>query len=465
MKRISKGLLFIFILILGISISVYAEDANNIESNKLASIKLDGHELEFFNEDVNNYEITVESDVSKINITATKKDDKAEVTGDIGEKKLDYGLNKFSIKVSSNSGNENIYHLDITREDARSDNNTLKSLTLSTGDIKFKSDVTSYSINVDNNVEKITIKSELSDIKSRYVEDYRNKEIELVEGSNKVEIKIISEKGDIKIYTLNINRALSGNNSLKSLKVNDDKIKLVENEFIYDVTVENEVSEVAIDVVTNDTKATVNLEDKYELQVGINEIKIKVIAANGSEASYILNITRKKILSRDSLLTNIRIKGYDLNFKQDVKVYNLKINDEESLEISTLKEDENAVVEIEGNKDLIDGSIIKINVKAEDGSFTRYFINIEKKKKGISPVLIILIVLFILLGGCIGLILYRKNKKDKKEFSTKDFEKSETKEIVEIPSDENKIKDTYIGAHEMTDEASDNETIDKEKDI
>ena len=465
MKRISKGLLFIFILILGISISVYAEDANNIESNKLTSIKLDGHELEFFNEDVNNYEITVESDVSKINITATKKDDKAEVTGDIGEKKLDYGLNKFSIKVSSNSGNENIYHLDITREDARSDNNTLKSLTLSTGDIKFKSDVTSYSINVDNNVEKITIKSELSDIKSRYVEDYRNKEIELVEGSNKVEIKIISEKGDIKIYTLNINRALSGNNSLKSLKVNDDKIKLVENEFIYDVTVENEVSEVVIDAVTNDTKATVNLEDKYELQVGINEIKIKVIAANGSEASYILNITRKKILSRDSLLTNIRIKGYDLNFKQDVKVYNLKINDEGSLEISTLKEDENAVVEIEGNKDLIDGSIIKINVKAEDGSFTRYFINIEKKKKGISPVLIILIVLFILLGGCIGLIFYRKNKKDKKEFSTKDFEKSETKEIVEIPSDENKIEDTYIGAHEMTNEASDNETIDKEKDI
>ena len=447
MKRVSKSLLFIFILILGLSFNVFADDTNN----KLTSIKLDGHELEYFNEDVNEYEITVESDVDKINVTVTKKDDKSTVNGDIGENKLNYGLNKLSINVTSESGSKNTYHLDITREDARSSDNTLKTLIISKGNIDFKPSVTSYNINVSNEVDKINIKSTLSDNKSRYVEDYQNRDVELVEGSNKIEIKVISEKGDIRIYTLNINRALSSNNSLKSLKVNDEKIKLIENKFSYDITFENEVSEVVINAVTNDSKATVKLEDKYELQVGINEFNIKVVAANGQEASYILNITRKKILSRDSLLRNIRIKGYNLNFKQDVKVYNLKINDEDSLEISTLKEDENATVEIEGNKDLIDGSIIKINVKAEDGSYTRYFINIEKKKKGISPVIIILIILFILLMGCVGLIFYRKNKKNKSVFNTKDFDK-ETK--VEIPNNE-EDENTYIGAHEKMDDNDD----------
>ena len=447
MKRVSKSLLFIFILILGLSFNVFADDTNN----KLSSIELDGHELEYFSEDVNEYEITVESNVDKINVTVTKKDDKSTVTGNIGENKLSYGLNKLSINVTSESGSKNTYHLNITREDARSSDNTLKTLIISKGNIDFKPSVTNYNINVSNEVDKINIKSSLSDNKSRYIEDYQNRDVELVEGSNKVEIKVISEKGDIKIYTLNINRALSGNNSLKSLKVNDEKIKLSENQFTYDITFENNVSEVIINAITSDSKATVKLEDKYELQVGINEFNIKVVAANGQEASYILNITRKKILSRDSLLRNIRIKGYNLNFKQDVKVYNLKINDEDSLEISTLKEDENATVEIEGNKDLIDGSIIKINVKAEDGSYTRYFINIEKKKKGISPVIIILIILFILLIGCIGLILYRKNKKNKSEFNTRDFDKEMKVEIPNNEEDEN----TYIGAHEKTVEHDD----------
>ena len=337
----------------------------------------------------------------------------------------------------------------------------MKTLSISTGDIKFKPDVLGYNINVANDINKITIKSSLTDTKSRYIEDYQNREIELIEGSNKIEIKIMSEKGDIKIYTLNINRALSGNNSLKSLKINDEKIKLVENEFIYNVSFENDVDRITIDAVTNDSKATVKVEDVYELQVGINEFTIKVVAPNGKEASYIINVTRKKLLSKDSLLTNIKIKGYNLEFNQNVRVYNLRIKDEDSLEITTFKEEENATVEIEGNKDLINGSIIKINVKAEDGTFTRYFINIEKGQKGISPVIIILIVLLILLAGCVGTIIYRKKKKEKNNFDKIDDTSIKTVEfnIPMEPEITNENDDTnYIARHE-------NDESDEKKDI
>ena len=403
---------------------------NKSTNNKLSSLKIDGHDLEYFNENTNDYDITVESNVEKINISATKKDSRATMTGDIGEKKVEYGTNKFSITITSESGATNVYNLNIIRVDSRSNVNTLKTLTVSSGELIFKPDILEYTVNVENEVEKLTITSSLTDEKSKYVEDYRNKEMTLVEGSNKVEIKVVSEKGEEKTYILNINRALSSNNSLKSLKVNDEKIKLLENEFIYNYEVENEVDEVVITAITNDAKATVKLDDSYPLEVGENEINIKVIAASGQEASYILNITRKKILSKDSLLTSLKIKGYEIDFKPTVTLYNLKIDESvQSLEITTTQEDTNATVEIEGNKNLENGSIIKINVKAEDGTFTRYFINIEKGSSGISPVIIILIVLLLILGGCIGIIFYRKKKKEEQEFDKLD-DKNEVKNDI-----------------------------------
>ena len=410
--------------------------------NTLSSIKINGMELDSFNENTNNYELEVESNVEKANIEVTKKDSKSTITGSYGENKLVYGENKFSINVVSESGATNTYNITVNRVDGRSSVNTLKSLTLSSGSIKFKPETTEYNIIVENEVDKLTIKSTLTDSKSKYVEDYSNKEIELVEGSNKVEIKVVSEKGEERVYTLNINRSLSSNNSLKSLKINDEKIELKENEFIYNLIVESDVDEVVLKAEANDSKATVKLDSSYPLEEGENEIKVVVVAADGKEASYIINITRSKLLSKDSLLTSLKIKGYELDFKQNITTYDLKVKDEDNeLDITTTTEDENATVEIEGNKDLENGSIIKINVKAEDGSFTRYFINVEKGSSGISPIIIIILVLLLLLGLCLGIIFYRKKKKENAKFDKLDQEKNEPikeekEEVVENKTSE-----------------------------
>ena len=73
-------------------------DSNTVDTNaksnenRLASIKLDDHELEFFNENVLEYDIEVEKEVESIKISATKKDDKAVIGGDLGDQKLEqYG--------------------------------------------------------------------------------------------------------------------------------------------------------------------------------------------------------------------------------------------------------------------------------------------------------------------------------------------------------------------------------------
>ena len=416
--------------------------------NRLSSIKIDGNSIENFSEDKTTYDINVNSNVEKITIVATPKDSKATVSGNINEVRLKYGTNKLTINVTSESGDKKAYNLNVIREDTRSNVNTLKSLMLSSGDIVFKPEVVEYTVNVENDVEEITITSSLTDTKSKYVEDYSNKKVKLEPGSNKIQIKVLSEREEEKVYTINVNRALSTNNSLKTLKINDEKIILVDNEYTYDYEVENDVDSITISATPNDPKAKVELKDKYELMVGVNEIDVLVVAASGDKASYTINVTRKKILSKDSLLRSLTVKDYNINFKQDIKTYDLKVpKDVEELEITYETEDENAIVEIEGNKDLIDGSIIKVNVKAEDGTYTRYFINIEKPSGGVSPVLIIILVLLLLLGICLAIIFIRKKKnKDKKE--NKELEKEEQdkieekEELVEQEAKESSNEDT-----------------------
>ena len=414
--------------------SLYTEMKYNVtksSENRLSSIKIDGNSIENFSEDKTTYDVKVDSNVEKITIVATPKDSKATVSGNINEVRLKYGTNKLTINVTSESGDKKVYNLNVIREDTRSNVNTLKSLMLSSGDIVFKPEVVEYTVNVENDVEEITITSSLTDTKSKYVEDYSNKKVKLEPGSNKIQIKVLSEREEEKVYTINVNRALSTNNSLKTLKINDEKIVLVENEYTYDYEVENDVDSITISATPLDSKAKVELKDKYDLVVGENEINILVIAASGDKASYTINVTRKKILSKDSLLKSLTVKDYNINFKQDIKTYDLKApKDVEELEITYETEDENAIVEIEGNKDLIDGSIIKVNVKAEDGTYTRYFINIEKPSGGVSPVLIIILVLLLLLGICLAIIFIRKKKnKDKKE--NNELEKEEQDKIEE----------------------------------
>ena len=400
--------------------------------NKLSSIKIDGQEISGFSDSKTSYEVSVSETKEKVNVTATAKDSNAKVTG-VGEKTLNYGANKVAIVVTSESGTDKTYNLTITREDKRSSVNTLKTLVLSNGNINFRSNVNDYTVNVENDVEEITITTTLTDSKSKYVEDYSNKTVKLVEGSNKVQIKVVSEKGDENTYILNINRALNSNTTLKTLKVNDEKIELKEDEFTYEYEVENDVDSITIKATPNDSKAKVQLEDSYELVEGNNEINILVVAASGDKGSYVLNVNRKKTLSKDSLLKSLTIKGYNINFKQDIKTYNLEIAKEvEELEITYETEDENAVVIVEGNKDLINGSVIKVNVKAEDGTYTRYFINIEKPSGGISPVIIIIIVMLLLLGACLTILFIRKKKQKERE----EVKKQEEKEIEEIKKEE-----------------------------
>ena len=105
-------------------------------------------------------------------------------------------------------------------------------------------------------------------------------------------------------------------------------------------------------------------------------------------------------------ILNIDIKGYNLNFKPDVKEYKLKIDkDVNALDIEVTPEDAKAKYEITGNEQLRNKSKITIKVTAEDETTTDYIITI--KKGGSNIIVIILIIIVLGIAGVVGFKLIR----------------------------------------------------------
>ncbi len=414
--------------------SLYTELVYNVEKseiNTLSSIKVDGKEVNNFSSNVKSYNITVDGEKEGVNVEATPTDNKASVSGDIGTRSLKYGMNTLNIEVTSESGVKSTYTLYVTRNDSRSKINTLKTLKLSSGVLNFKPETTEYEITVKNEVEEITITSSLTDSKAKYKEDFTKKVIELMEGNNSVQIVVIAENGDEKTYTINITRELSSNNTLKSLTVNGEEVTLFKNAFSYNHSVSNETERVTIKAVPTDSRASIDISNISYLEVGENQVDIYVTAENGDKVCYTLYITRETLLSSNSKLSSLTIKGYKLNFNADKNYYDLKIKEEETLEIEAIPADDKAEVEIEGNKDLINGSVIKIVVRAENNTVNRYFITIAKASKINVWLWVIILFPLVVIGIAIVILLIKKHHQKKLMEERFDSELSAAKEKAE----------------------------------
>jgi len=87
----------------------------------------------------------------------------------------------------------------------------------------------------------------------------------------------------------------SPNNLLSSLSVSEGALTPTFQSFTqsYDVTVENPVSSININAAAADGNAAVSGTGNYNLNVGNNEIEIKVTAENGDVRTYQLHVNRK----------------------------------------------------------------------------------------------------------------------------------------------------------------------------
>ena len=188
-----------------------------------------------------------------------------------------------------------------------------------------------------------------------------------------------------------------------------------------------------------------------KLKENENVITLKVTSEKGDVKEYKLVVTRLKegeTLGNNPDISELNIKGYDINFSKDKQVYSLKIEKEKTLNIEVILEDPTSSYKITGNNDLKDGSIIKINTTSKDGSTREYQIVIEKENK-----IFLYIIGTILILSIVGLIVYvviskiKENKDNPKQPKEKDVKvktniiKNKNQEEVDLDKIEQQLKE------------------------
>ncbi len=267
----------------------------------LTALTVNGSSVPSFSPNTTSYTLA-DTNNSGITISATTSNSKAGVSG-TGDVSLGYGNNTFSIVVTAENGNQKTYTVSIKRNDKRSTDNTLKSLSVDCGKIDFLSYNVSYSVKVAYKVNEATIKAEPNDSKAE-VSGAGKKT--LVVGINKFDIVVKAENESTKTYSLYIIREdesgtsaqLSVNNYLSELELNampantklDFDFKPEKQE--YTIFVDNTVTSVAVNAKAADEEATLNIDAPATLNSGTNEIKVTSTAPSAAVRTYIIHVIK-----------------------------------------------------------------------------------------------------------------------------------------------------------------------------
>lgn len=241
-----------------------------------------------FSPNTRNYTVKVTGDTDKITISATKSNSSQTVKGEVTNRALEFGNNIFTISITSENSSSGSYKITVVRADNRSTNNYLKSLELSDGVIDFKKATLEYKVKVLYEVTKIKVTGVAEDEKATV--SYANNEQELKVGKdNIISVTVKSEKGEEKVYKINVERLKEGetlgdNPNLSNIEISG-----------YDLTFKKGITEYTIKNVKEETlNITATPEDKTAIvKITGNEnlkngsvIKITCTSLDGTEKEY-----------------------------------------------------------------------------------------------------------------------------------------------------------------------------------
>lgn len=377
------------------------------------------------------YKVTTSSEKIAVYATLTSKDAKYVEGYEPRTVDLDYGVNTILIKIQNKKGNVRTYTIIATREDDRDSSNLLKSISLSKGKLDFDSYKTDYVVNVSKNLDSVSINGELFSKNASFVDGYGPRKIELKNDSTTASIKVKSESGSVRAYTITFIKNsdvenVSDESYLSSLSLSNAYIAFDKEVFEYNTSVDYEIDAIDIyalsqnggDSVTlirtnNGLSETINNKN-IPLNIGDNNILIVVSNDEGVIKTYSVNIIRKENgldVSSDTKLNMLSVDGYDIKFSPEKADYEIKIKREKSLVIAATPMSNRANIYIRGNEELTGFSIVRIKVVSEDGRFKEYTIDIKKDTYN-KTVEIIGLVSGVIIIIC-GIIVIRVKKRRK----------------------------------------------------
>lgn len=349
-------------------------------------------------------------DQSVITINATSSVASSTITGDLGEQKLEYGKNIFKVTVTSEDGNSTTYTINIYRP---SGNSSLDSLSVEGTNVEFNSEKLNYDLIINSDKTNITATASSSTSK---VEGTGEKK--LAYGKNEFKIIVTAENGSERTYILNITR-YDKNNTLKSIKINGEEVKINDNK---EISFTTKLDKIKIEVNANsDRVKSITGTGEKNIVYGANEFEIIVTAENGDIRTYKLVVNRLS----DNRLSKLTINGKDIDLKDNIYSYDFEVDsDIDKVKIDAkLQDEKNKFVDgygprtinnLESNK-----TKVVLKTKGQDGNDVTYIINIIKKDKdkseedinkniktGVASICLVAIIALVTL--LIGIIAYRK---------------------------------------------------------
>ena len=341
-----------------------------------------------FNKDNDYYEVTVPVDTTQFYVDAVKTDINSTITSGVGNYNMTESTKTIEIVVvSEDLSTTKKYTLKIVR--TKSSINTLSDITVSSGSLspQFKSDITSYTVNVAGDVNSIDIGAQLTDNRATIESGTGSHQLSV--GNNKITIRVKSESGAYLDYTLNVVRDLKFDNNLTSLTVDGVSVPNFFQDTL-EYTLDNVPylkTSINIDAILSDTDASVSGIGFKDLKTGLNTFEVKVTAQNGDEKVYKINVTRE--LSDNAYLSRLSVDGHVLTpgFDKNVFLYELDVDyTKDTLdpsEVVVKTEDANATVSKQDSLVLSTTSdnYYKVIVTAEDGINTNtYVIKVNRPK-------------------------------------------------------------------------------------
>ncbi|MFO0698435.1 MAG: SUMF1/EgtB/PvdO family nonheme iron enzyme [Nitrospira sp.] len=273
------------------------------------------------------YTVNVASDETSVNISMTKADPDAMLSGIVtvgsgtatGQATLLLNgpgtVTPAVFTVTAPNGNSKTYRIMVNRA-ALSGNNNLSVLTISPGSLSpaFNTSTLNYTVEVASTVASMTVTPKSQDagaemtVNGQVTEPGQARTIVLSGpgSSTLINIVVTAPNGTQKTYMLHVSRAaLSGNNNLQSVSISPGTLapSFSANGTAYVVNVGNSVTSVTITPRLQDDNSsiTINGQGTHSGQGRVirlgpagtgTEIEITVIAANGSEKTYRITISR-----------------------------------------------------------------------------------------------------------------------------------------------------------------------------
>lgn len=255
----------------------------------------------------------------------------------------------------------------------------------------------------------------------------------------------------------------SSNNYLSSLGIVGE-VGTLSPEFYretYEYTVEfgesvnlYELTEIELEAKAEDDRATVKGTGKITLEEGENSIPITVTAENGTERTYTIKVVKPKKVEQSELrlqtliLNGIKKDGtyqtIDLELDPEKFEYDLQVpNDIKGISVNPTTENEDIIIEKEGNEDLEEGeNKIEITLisPSDKEVKTTYVLNIKREVAIHEEVKDNNQQMYIIAGAVgavvllIIIILIVKHRK-KKKLKNNEFEE------FELPEEDNETED------------------------